>query len=284
MAATAGIDIQPLTGVLGAELQGVDLTQLDDAGFKVIHRALLDYGVIAIRDQKLSRNAQLAFARRFGELDVHPIANGLEAHPEIIRVLKPKGESAFFGTGWHSDNSFLECPSAITILYGETIPPQGGDTLFASMERAWEALSVPLRGFLAGLRAVHIAARAYAPNVTGEAKYRGEAPITYTLSDAIYDEVEHPIARTHPETGRTSLYVNAMFTQRIVGLEAHESEALLTMLYRHVARPDFTCRVRWQPGTVTLWDNRCVQHYALDDYRDFERVMYRVTVAGDRPI
>jgi taurine dioxygenase len=279
------IELVPLSGVVGAELSGVELTAgLDDATFAALRDALHHHGVIVLRDQKLSRAEQLAFARRFGEPEVHPIANGLDELPEVIRVLKPAGESAFFGTSWHSDNSFFERPTAVTVLYGETVPPYGGDTLFASMGRAYEALSEPMRHFLDGLRAVHSASRAYDPRTTGEAKYRGEAAITYTFSESIYDEVEHPLVRTHPATGRRCLYVNPMFTQRIVGLASNESDALLALIYEHSVRPDFTCRVRWQPGTVTLWDNRSVQHHALDDYGDFERVMYRVTVAGERPV
>ena len=281
----ARIEVRPLSGVIGAEIEGADVSDaLDDDTFAEIREALLRHGVICLLDQKLDREAQLAFGRRFGELDVHPIANGMEEHPEIIRVLKPAGEAAYFGTSWHSDNSFFECPSAITILYGETVPSRGGDTLFASMEKAYATLSPPMREFLAPRMAVHSAARGYDPRTTGDAKYRGGTAIGYTYSDSIYDEVEHPVVRTHPDTGHKSLYVNSMFTERIVALEAHESEALLAMLHQHATRPEFTCRVRWRPGTLTLWDNRCVQHYALDDYRDFERVMYRVTVAGTRPV
>jgi len=198
-------------------------------------------------------------------------------------VLKPAGEAAYFGTSWHTDNSFFERPSAVTVLYGEKVPRVGGDTLFASMTKAWETLSEPLKALLEPLSAVHSAASAYDPKTTGDAKYKGETAITYTYSDSIYEEVEHPVVRTHPETGRKSLFVNPMFTQRIVGLAPNESDALLALLYEHATRPDFTCRVHWEPGSVTVWDNRCVQHYAIDDYADFERVMYRVTVAGDRP-
>ena len=279
-----GIETRPLSGVLGAEIEGVDLSaSLDDAVFETVHQTLLDHGVVCLRDQKLGRESQLAFARRFGPLDVHPIANGMDEHPEIILVRKPRGEAAFFGTSWHSDNSFFEKPSALTILYGESVPEYGGDTIFASMEKAYEALSKPMKSFLDPLVAVHSASRAYDPGTTGGEKYEGEAAITYTYSDAIYEEVEHPVIRTHPETGRKSVYVNPMFTQRIRGLAPKESAAVLSMLYEHCTRPDFTCRVRWRPGTLTIWDNRCVQHYALDDYRDFERVMYRTTVQGSRP-
>jgi len=278
------LEVQRLTGMLGAEIHGIDLSQpLPEAEFGALRDALNEHGVLCIRDQKLDRDAQLALARRFGEPEVHPIADGMEDYPELIRVLKPAGESAFFGTSWHSDNSFFEEPSAQTILYGERVPSSGGDTLFASMEAAYESLSEPIKTLLGPLAAVHSATRAYDPRTTGEAKYRGEAAITYTYSDSIHDEVRHPIVRTHPETGRKSLYVNPMFTQRIEGLEAHESEALLAMLYAHATRPEFTCRVRWRAGTVTIWDNRCVQHYAIDDYRDFERLMYRVTIRGTKP-
>lgn len=281
----AGIRVTPVSGAVGAEVTGVDLAApLDDTAFATVREAFHAHGVLFFRDQALTREAQLAFARRLGRPEVHPIANGMAEHPEVIRVHKPAGEAAYFGTSWHTDNSFFAEPSAITLLYGETVPVVGGDTLFASMERAWETLSEPLQGLLLPLRAVHSAARAYDPRTTGEAKYRGETAITYHFSESIYDEVEHPVVRTHPETGRRSLYVNPMFTERIAGLAPHESEAVLAMLYAHATRPEHTCRLRWAPGTVAMWDNRCLQHYAVDDYRDSSRVMYRVTIAGTRPV
>jgi taurine dioxygenase len=280
----APIEVLPLCGALGAELRGVDLAQpLEEDALAAIRRAFLDHGLVFFRDQKLTADAQLAFARRLGDPEVHPIVNGTDAHPELVRVWKPAGQSASFGVGWHSDNSFFERPSRATLLWGETIPPVGGDTLFASTERAFEALSPALRGFLAGLRAVHSARRAYDPALVGEAKYRGETPITYRWSEAVTAAVEHPVVRTHPETGRRSLYVNPMFTESLVGLAPAESRALLDFLFEHCARPDFQARLRWAPGTVAMWDNRCLWHYALDDYRDFERVLFRVTLAGERP-
>lgn len=281
--AQRSIDVRPMAGSLGAEIAGVDVTALDDAGLAQLRAALVAHAVVVLRDQKLSHATLLAFARRLGTPEVHPIANGMPDHPELIRVLKPAGQRAFFGTSWHSDNSFFARPTAFTVLYGETIPPVGGDTVFASMEKAYETLSAPMRRFIDPLQAVHSAASAYDPRTTGDAKYKGDAPITYTYSDEIYEEVVHPIVRTHAESGKRSLYVNPMFTQRIVGLEAHESRALLDMLFAHAVRPEFTARVRWTPGTLTLWDNRNVQHYAIDDYEGFERVMYRVTLEGERP-
>ena len=277
-------EVRPVSGALGAEIDGIDLAKpLETPVFDDLHRAFLEHGVLFFRDQRLTPETQLAFARRFGEVDVHPIVAGTDELPEVVRVVKPAGESASFGNSWHSDNSFFECPSLGSLLYGVTIPPYGGDTLFASMERAYEALSETMKRLLDALTAIHSASRAYDPAVVGEAKYRGEAPITYRYSDVIQKEVEHPVIRTHPETGRKTIYVNQMFTQTIVGMAKTESRALLRFLYDHCAHPDFTCRFRWEAGSLAFWDNRAVQHYALDDYRDFERVMYRVTIAGDRP-
>ncbi len=282
---TSQITIHPLSGHLGAEIEGVDLSQpMDEDLFEAVHQAFLDHAVIVFRDQTLSLQDQIDFGGRFGELDIHPIVVGLEEHPEIIKVLKPAGERVSFGTHWHSDNSFFERPSTASILYGVTLPPYGGDTMWASMEKAYDALSPGMQKIVDGLTAVHSAKRVYDPAVTGSAKYEGHAAINYRYSDSIHEEVEHPVIRTHPETGRRSVYVNEMFTQRIVGLSQREGSAILRFLYEHATRPEFTCRLRWAPGTVAMWDNRCTQHYALDDYEGFERLMYRVSVAGDRPL
>jgi taurine dioxygenase len=279
------LTVRRLAGALGAELSGIDLAKpLDPGDVAELRRAILDHGVVFLRGQGLSHDDHLALAQALGKPDVHPIANGMVEHPEIIRVGKPAGEGAYFGTSWHSDNSFFEKPSALTILRAERVPPTGGDTLFASMERAWETLSEPIRRLLEPLRAVHSAARAYDPRVTGTAKYEGDTSISYTYSERVYEENEHPVMRTHPETGRKSLYVNPMFTERIVGLSPNESGALLAMLHAHATRPDFTCRVSWEPGQVTIWDNRSVQHYAIDDYHAHERVLFRVTLEGTRPV
>lgn len=282
---TTPLQIRGLAGALGAELRGIDLSRpLDAPTRRALDDALHRHGVLCIRDQKLDAESLLALAKGFGTPDVHPIANGMPGHPEIIKVLKPAGEHAFFGTSWHTDNSFFECPSAYTILYGEQVPPVGGDTVFASMERALASLSEPVRRFLEPLRAIHSASSAYDPKTTGDAKYRGETAIRYTFSERIYDEVVHPVVRTHPVTGRKSLYVNAMFTQQIVGLSKPESAALLAMLYDLSTRPELTCRIHWENGTVAIWDNRWLQHYAIDDYADYERIMYRVTIRGERPV
>jgi taurine dioxygenase len=279
------LDVQPVSGALGAEIAGVDLSSpLSDEVFRAVRHALIDFGVIFFRDQKLSPEAQVAFAQRFGPLDVHPIVKGTDEIPELVRVPKPAGESASFGVGWHSDNSFFAEPSLGSVLYGVVIPPYGGDTLFASQERAYDALSETMKSRLAGLRAVHSASRAYDPRTVGRAKYEGRAPISYRYSDEIEKEVVHPVIRTHPESGRKSIYVNQMFTLRIEGMHEAESKAILSFLFDHCVKIDFTCRFRWRVGSVAIWDNRSVQHYAMDDYQRFERLMHRVTIQGDRPV
>ncbi len=285
------VRVAPIAGALGAELSGIDLSRVGqsgsdtdaDANFKIIHDALMNYGVIFFRNQTLTRVAQLAFAKRFGRPEIHPIANGMQEYPEVIRVLKPAGEDAYFGTSWHTDNSFFEEPSSVTMLYGDRVPPVGGDTVWASMETAYEHLSDSMKSKLENLDAVHSAREAYDPRTTGDDRYTGKAAISYTFSESIYEEVVHPVIRVHPETGRKSIYVNPMFTQQIVGLNPAESDSLLNTLYAHSTRLEFTCRYRWQKGSVAIWDNRCVQHYAIDDYPDFDRIMYRVTICGDRP-
>ncbi len=277
-------EVRPLSGALGAEILGADVTDFGPDEHARLQAAFLEYHVLVIRDQKLGRGEQLEFARNFGVPEVHPIVEGMGDHPDVIRVHKPAGESASFGVGWHTDNSFFECPSGATVLYGEVVPPVGGDTLFASMDRAWEALSEPFRERIEGMVGVHSARQAYDPGRVGPDKYEGKGPLTYKYSDAIQEEVRHPVARRHVETGRKSLYVNPMFTLGIEGLRSAEAKALLGFLFAHAASPDFQCRVRWQPGTVTMWDNRCVWHYALDDYREHERLMYRVTLAGEKPV
>jgi taurine dioxygenase len=282
---TTEFQLRGLSGALGAEIHGLDLSRpLSGTAQEQLLAAFHRYGVLCIRNQKLTHDGHIALAKLFGEPDVHPIAKGMEAHPEIIEVRKPAGEQAFFGTSWHTDNSFFERPSSVTVLYGVEIPPVGGDTVYASMERAWDLLSEPLKQFLLPLRAIHTAREAYDPKTVGDAKYSGDAAIQYVYSDVIYEETEHPVVRTHPDTGRKSLYVNPMFTDRIVGLSKPESDGLLAMLYDVSTRPELTCRVRWEPDTVTLWDNRWLQHYAIDDYADYDRLMYRVTLTGERPV
>jgi taurine dioxygenase len=277
------LDIRPLAGAMGAEILGADLSEIDDALFAVIQKAFYEFGAIVIRDQVLTHEEHKRFAARFGKLEVHPIVEGLEGHPEIIKIHKAKGDPATFGVGWHSDNSFTERPSLGSILYAEKIPPYGGDTLFANQHLAYEQLSGGMRRMLDGLNAVHSAKYAYTAPTTRE-KYEGKTTMAYRHSDAIEKEVLHPVVRTHPVTRRKALYVNPMFTVGIEDMSDEESRPLLDFLFRHTVREDFQCRVRWQPGSVVMWDNRWIQHCALDDCQGFERIHYRITVEGEKPI
>ncbi|MFN3230672.1 MAG: TauD/TfdA dioxygenase family protein [Alphaproteobacteria bacterium] len=278
------LQISPLTGAMGAELSGVDLGKpLSDELVSGIRQALVTYGAIFFRDQHLTNEQHLAFARRFGVLEEHPIVDGMDTHPEIIRMHKPAGESASFGVGWHSDNSFLPQPSLGSIVRAETVPPYGGDTLFANQAAAYHALSPGMKRLLEGLVAVHSAREAYTSD-TAVDKYDGDTAITYRRTDVITNVVEHPVVRTHPETGQKALYINPMFTLHFKDMSAVESTGLLETLFQHATRGEFQCRFRWQPGSVAFWDNRLVMHNALDDYQDFDRTLYRVTVAGDTPV
>lgn len=278
----SGLSIHPLTGSCGAVLSGVDLNSLSDGAFTAIHDALMQFGVIFFHDQDLSFEQQIAFGKRFGPLEVHPIVDGMQEHAELTKVLKPAGQSASFGTGWHSDNSFQACPSLGSILYGKIIPPFGGDTLFANQIAAYERLPDEMKRKLDGLHAVHSASEAYTVEGTKE-KFEKKTPITYSWDDSIMDEVLHPVVRTHPITGKKALFVNAMFTLRIADVPQEESRELLDFLFDHATRPEFCCRFRWRENALAIWDNRSVQHYAVDDYQDYERLMYRVTIEGDRP-
>ena len=277
------LDTRPLTGALGAEIYGVDLAQLSDTQFQALHRDFLHYGVLAIRNQTLTPPQLLELAERFGSAEIHPIVQGLPELPQVIKIHKAAGDPATFGIGWHSDNSFTTQPSLCSLVLASTVPPVGGDTLFANQYLAFDQLSSGLQDMLRGLRAVHSARNAYTAPTTTD-KYEGKTTMAYSRSEIIEAEVLHPIVRQHPQTGRESLFINPMFTLKFENMSEDESRPLLDYLFRHSTREDFQCRVRWQPDTLTIWDNRCVQHSALNDCQGHERILYRVTVAGDQPV
>jgi taurine dioxygenase len=269
----ASILVDKLTPQTGAEIRGVDLSQpLDEPTFKEIHAALIDNGVIFFRDQHLTPDQQKAFGRLFGELHMHPAAPSLlEGHPEILVIHADENSRHVAGENWHSDVSCDLEPPMGSILYMHELPPVGGDTLFASMYAAYEALSEPMKRFLEPLTAMH----------EGEHVYRGR----YGVNDTgkVFPKAEHPVIRTHPVSGRKALFVNGGFTTRITQLARPESDALLQFLSRHVETPEFHCRFRWQVNSVAFWDNRCVQHHAMWDYYPQRRHGHRVTIKGDRP-
>ncbi len=275
------LHVQPLTGAMGAEIGNVDLSaDLSDAQFDEIRTALFTYGAIGFRDQSLNFDDHFRFAKRFGSLEVHPIVNGMEQHPEIIKMHKPAGTAASFGVGWHTDNSFFEKPSLGSIVYADIVPPVGGDTLFANQQMAYEQLSDGLKATLEGMIAIHSAEDAYT-SPTALEKYDGDGPISYKRAEIVHEQVEHPVIIKHPVTGRKALYVNPMFTSHFKGWSIDESRPLIDYLCRHAVREDFQCRFRWEKGSVAMWDNRMVQHAALNDYEQYERLLYRITVNGD---
>lgn len=276
------ISVNQLTCAMGAEISGANLSEnISDAQFEEIRKALFSFGAIGFRDQQLSFENHYDFARKFGSLEVHPIVNGMEEFPEIIKMHKPAGTAASFGVGWHSDNSFFEKPSLGSIVYAHIVPPQGGDTLFSNQQLAFETLSGGMKDVLREMTAVHSANDAYT-SPTAIEKYDGNGPITYRKSEIITEQVEHPVVIKHPATQREALYVNPMFTSHFSGWTVEESKPLIDFLCAHAVREDFQCRFRWEKGSVVMWDNRIVQHAALNDYEQYERLLYRITVNGDR--
>ena len=280
------LTIHPVSPALGAEVAGVDLSRrLGAEEFDTVHRALLDHGVVFLRDQEVQPRDLIDFAARFGPLNVHPMMKPLDGYPAILEIVKNPEDRHNFGGSWHTDLSYLARPALASLLYAREIPPVGGDTLFASMYLAYEALSDGLKGLLSGLRAVHDTRRIYTPDA--------QRRLGGTIGDAAsmrrnrpedqHEEAVHPVVRTHPETGRRALYVNCNFTSRFEDMTEAESAPLLDFLFTHLQRPEFTCRFRWTEGAVALWDNRCTQHYALNDYHGHRRVMHRVSIEGDRP-
>jgi taurine dioxygenase len=273
------LDLIPLSPTIGAEVDGVDLGgPLDDKTGESLLEALLEWKVLFFRDQDISAAQQVAFARRFGELEIHPFAPHHDAAPEVMVLTHddaPPVPGAYRESIFHSDVSWREIPSMASVLRAVEVPPIGGDTLWADMYAAYEGLSPGMRSFLQGLTAVHDFLPAFG---------RTLAPEALAEMRAKFPPVEHPVVRTHPATGRKLLYVNASFTVRIAGLELDESHALLDFLTTRAAIPEYQCRFRWRPNSVAMWDNRCTQHYATQDYWPQRREMRRVTIIGDRPV
>lgn len=275
----ADIRVTPYSSALGALITGVDLAQaLSDGEFAVIRQAFLDHGVIFFRDQEITPEQHLAFARRWAPIDINRFFKAVPGWPEIAEVRKEAEQTSNIGGAWHTDHSYDVAPAMGSLLLAREVPPRGGDTLFANMALAYEALSPGLKKTLDGLKAVHGTA-----HIFGE---RGAYARTDDIgqrignAEAATQEVVHPVVIRHPETGRKTLYVNAAFTVRIEGWTSTESEALLKMLYAHAGRPEFSCRFSWQAGSMAFWDNRATWHYALNDYHGHRRVMHRITVQG----
>ena len=265
------MEVRRIAGALGAEILGVDLSKEIPA--VEIRKAFLEHQVIFFRNQKLDPAQFMAFAHTMGRPVPYPFVPGIEGFPEVIEVKKLEHERHNFGGIWHSDTAYLEEPPMGSMLIAREIPPYGGDTVFASQYLAYEALSDGLKLLLDGLYAVNSSAK---------------ADVTRTREDRVKEyskhyEAEHPVVRTHPETGRKALYVNFGHTVRFRGMTEQESAPLLDCLFRHQVKPEFTCRFQWEVGSLAFWDNRCTQHNPVNDYHGHRRVMHRITLAGDRP-
>ncbi|KIX01697.1 uncharacterized protein Z518_09423 [Rhinocladiella mackenziei CBS 650.93] len=273
------LSIHPIAGSLGAEIHDIDLSTLPQNPSLVqeIRDAFLQHQAIFFRNQHhLDPASFLTFTSYFGKPVEYPFVRGIDGFPEIIQVLKQEHERINFGGIWHSDTSYFAEPPMASVLLAKEVPPFGGDTLFANQYAAYESLSEGLKNALSSLRAVSTSTKADASK-TREDRVRDSG----TQSSAL--EATHPVVRTHPETGRKSLYVNVAHTSHFDGWTEGESEPLLRFLFAHQIQPEFTCRFRWDVGSVAFWDNRCVQHNPINDYHGFRRRMLRITLAGDRP-
>ena len=272
--------IEPLSGALGAEIRGIDLRNPADGG--AIHEAFLKYSVLVIREQKLEPDDLMRIGARFGEPCYYPFVSGIEGYPFIFEVVKEESETVNFGGNWHSDTTYLAQPPRATLLYALETPSHGGDTLFANTCAAYDALSEGMRAMLDKLVGVNSASL----KVTG-GRRKMHSTIggmkVHDTENADEYEAEHPAVRTHPETGRKALYVSRSHTIRFRDMSEEESRPLVDFLQAHQTRPEFTCRVRWSPGTLTIWDNRCTQHCAVNDYHGQRRRMQRLTVGPEAP-
>lgn len=268
------IRVEPLTGTIGAEVSNVDLRELDDELIAELSDAWLAHKVLFFRDQELDHAQHVAYGRAFGELEVHPFIPHVEGHPEII-VLESTAEKFQAAEFWHSDVTFRACPPLGSVLMGRVIPAYGGDTCWADMELAYETLPDDVKEQIEGRYAIHSYVKAFGGAM---------APERLEQARQEFPDQKHPIVRTHPVTGRRSLYVNQPFTLTIDGMTPEESRPLRRRLTEQAAVPQFQCRFRWRPGSIAQWDNRCTQHYAVPDHGGHHRRVERVTLIGDRPV
>ena len=287
MASYRRIEVKPVAGALGAEIGNVNLARLDEETFKEIRSAWLEHLVIFFRDQVITPEQQIAFARRFGEIHHHPFMKSMDDHPEILEIIKEEGDTKAFGEVWHTDQMFNPKPANATILYARETPDAGGDTLFANMYLAYETLSEPMKQLLDGVTTFNVGDRkklmdADKIGVTPDGRYSGNEKMSAKLRDPGAVESRHPLVRTHPETGRKSIYISN-HTQTLNGFKPAEARPIIEFLRTHAVEPEHTCRFRWQVGSMAIWDNRCTQHRALNDYPGKRRRMHRITIAGDIP-
>ena len=283
------IEVKPIAGALGAEIGGVDLGRLDDETFKEIETAWLEHLVVFFRRQSITPEQQLAFAKRFGDIHHHPFMKGMDEYPDILEIIKEEGDTKAFGEVWHTDQMFNPKPAKATILYAKETPDAGGDTLFANMYLAYDTLSEPMKALLAGVKTWNVGDRKKLSQTRDiaaarDGRYAGNQKMAAKVRDPgdVPTEAAHPLVRTHPETGRKALYISN-HTQTLDGFKDAEARPIIDFLRTHAVEPEFTCRFRWEVGSLAIWDNRCAQHRALNDYYGKRRRMHRITIAGDVP-
>lgn len=282
-ASNRSIELQPAAGSLGAEVRGLDLARpLRNSAADELRQALVEHLVLFFRDQNLTPDQHLEFSRLFGSLLRVPYVKHMDEYPEIIAVLKEADEQniSTFGNAWHSDFSFLEAPPMGSVLYAREVPSHGGDTLWANMYDAYEALSDGMKRMLDPLRAMH-SGRPYGVAHAPRGVRTSRSIVIERENREADREVAQPVVIVHPASGRKALFVNAIYTTRFEDMTEAESRPLLEFLFQHCIRPEFTCRFRWQPGSLAIWDNRCTLHYAVNDYDGRRRLMHRTTIAGE---
>ncbi len=276
------MNVKPLTSAIGAEIEGVDLSQpLNDAQFEAVSTAFKQHLVLFFRNQSLQPQDIVGFAKLFGPVGAYPFAKPLPDHPEVIAIIKEPEQKTVFGGIWHTDSAYLQEPSAASVLYSLEVPDVGGDTLFSNMYLAWENLDDDLKETIKTKSALHSSDKNRA-KLRAEHLDNGKMPAIQDAMQKVH-EAWHPIVRKHPRTQKPSLYISPAHTTGIRGMSDEESKPLLEQLFQHALLDDFKCRFRWSPGTLAIWDNRCTLHYPVNDYQGVRRVMHRVTVDGERP-
>jgi taurine dioxygenase len=278
--------IEPVSPALGARIVGIDLSRdLDEERWKVVEKAFHDHSVLVFPEQHIDVAEMKRFARRFGEVMIHEhlLPLTMPGHPECM-LLHNNAEKPPGLNYWHTDNSGWQRPPLGTLLYAQITPELGGDTLFSSMYRAYEALSRPMQDLLERLSAVHDVKKAFGSDYQSLQRSLNKTGIDANKHFEHYEPVEHPLVRVHPRTGKKALYLSSPYVTHISGLSRAESQAILDLLYRHLETNEFIYRHRWTQNDLVIWDNRCTQHLAVADYYPRERLMYRMNVAGERPM
>jgi len=275
------LQVRPLSPALGAEISGVDIgAGISDEQFAELRQSFVDYGVIFLHDQDISPDQHIAFAERWGQINVNRFFQAVATHPNIAEVRKEADQAINIGSAWHTDHSYDQIPALGSILYAREVPSIGGDTLFSSMYDAYESLSAGLKKMLLGMKAEHSSRQSF-----GEEAYEGtdmgDLGGRLGNAQAATQDSVHPVIIRHPLSGRSALYVNREFTVKFEGWSKEESQPLLDYLYGHACQNEFTCRFGWRKGSMAIWDNRATHHCALNDYHGERRLMHRITIEGE---